>query len=91
VTAEAIRLLVDRRLARPLVMAYRPCLRRGLVLFHMLQLADLPARLHFGLYPKRQVADAFRGHCWVTVNGDCIGEPPEPSLTVIWTHEGPAG
>ena len=91
IPAGMIRRVVDRRLARPVVMTYRPCLRKGLVLFHMLQLAGLPARLHFGLYPRSREGEAFRGHCWVTVDGEFVGEAPDESLTAVWTHPGVRG
>lgn len=83
---EAIRELVDHRLRNPRMMVHRPCLRRGLTLYHMLRLAGLPAELHFGIYTPRRVGERLQGHCWVTVEGQCAGDPPKPSLTAVWTH-----
>lgn len=88
ISAERITALVERRLSRPRMMVHRPCLRQGLVLFHLLQLSGLPARLHFGLYPSTRPKERLHGHCWVTVKDSYAGIPPAPSLAVVWTHPG---
>ena len=86
ISRERILDLVDRRLAQPKVMVHRPCLRRGLVLFHVLQLSGLPAKLNFAIYSPLCPKTMLRGHCWVMVDDWCAGDPPASSLTIIWTH-----
>jgi hypothetical protein len=92
-TDEIVR-VVQRRLQRPWRMRRRPCLRLGLMLFHLLRLAGVPAVLHFCVY-KQTLGTATVGreqaHCWVSVDGRCVASPPEDEHVVILVHgEGPA-
>lgn len=87
-TEEIIR-LVQRRLRRPWRMRRRPCLRLGLMLFHFLRLAGVPAVLHFCVYRQtleRESLGREQAHCWVTVDGRCIASPPEDDHVVILVH-----
>lgn len=81
--AEQIQAMVDRRLADPRMMRRRACLRYGLVLYHFLRLAGLDARLHFGLHPQADAADAMRAHCWVTLAGRPINPPAGLELAAV--------
>jgi hypothetical protein len=76
VPPERISEMVRRRLERPRNMRRRACLREGLVLFHFLRLAGLPAELHVGIYPPSSDPRRLHGHCWVTVGGQCFSSPP---------------
>jgi len=78
--------LVERRLRTPRNMRRRACLRRGLVLFHFLRLAGEEAVLQFGVFAPGVDATRMHGHCWVTVAGECIADPPGEDLAVVMTH-----
>ena len=87
--AEEIIRVVQRRLRRPWRMRRRPCLRLGLMLFHFLRLAGVPAVLHFCVYRQtldRESLGREQAHCWVTVDGRCIASPPEDEHVVILVH-----
>jgi len=77
---------VSRRLAEPVNMRRRACLRRGLVLFHFLRLAALPATIHFAVYPPGDPAGRMHGHCWVTLDGKDMSEPPEQPYARVMVH-----
>ena len=90
--AEIVR-VVERRLHRPWRMRRRPCLRLGLLLFHFLRLAGVPAVLNFCVYKeplKEPLAAPSLGreqaHCWVTVSGRCVASPPESEHVVILVY-----
>jgi len=76
---------VSRRLAEPVNMRRRACLRRGLTLFHFLRLAGHPAELHFAVYPMSE-QDTMHAHCWVTVAGTAVSYPPQGPHKVIMTY-----
>lgn len=87
--ADEIVRIVRRRLRRPWRMRRRPCLRLGIMLFHFLRLADVPAVLHFCVYKEtlgRETRGREQAHCWVTVDGRCVASPPEDEHVVILVH-----
>jgi len=79
---------VGRRLAEPVNMRRRACLRRGLVLFHFLRLAALPAAIHFAVYPPGDAASRMHAHCWVTLDGKDLSDPPEEPYALMMVHGG---
>lgn len=83
-TVNRISEAVCARLQRPLHMRRRACLRKGLMLFHFLRLAGLPAELHFGVYP----ADGMRrrGHCWVTSGSRTLNSKPTRPVAVVLNY-----
>jgi len=86
--AEIVR-VVERRLRRPWRMRRRPCLRTGLLLFHFLRLAGIPAVLNFCVYKETLAAQSLgreQAHCWVTVSGRCVASPPESEHVVILVY-----
>ncbi len=83
--------LVARRLRHPHNMRRRACLRRGLTLYHFLRLAGVPAAIHFGVYPPEADPQRLHAHCWVTVDGAALTEPPGQPSAVLFTHGGPSG
>lgn len=83
---ERIVAAVNRRLARPRMMRRRACLRRGLMLFHFLRLAGVPARLNIGAYPPPPRGRRMHAHCWVTVDGQPVADPPEAPVAVVLVH-----
>jgi len=94
--------VVNRRLARPVNMRRRACLRRALTLFHFLRLAGRPAVIHFGVYdpadepidqPANEPANEpvneqsrMRGHCWVTLGHRTVDDPPGGPCTTVMKH-----
>jgi len=86
VSRERIVAIVEHRLRTPRNMRRRACLRRGLMLFHFLRLAGCDAVLQFGVFPPGVDANRMHGHCWVTVAGECIADPPGEDLAVVMTH-----
>lgn len=87
--ADEVVRVVQRRLRRPWRMRRRPCLRLGLMLFHFLRLAGVPAVLHFCVYKEtlgKESSGREQAHCWVTVAGRCVASPPEDEHVVILVH-----
>lgn len=86
--ADTITHIVQHRLRRPWRMRRRPCLRLGLLLFHFLRLAGVPAVLTFCVYKQtlRAGAGSEQAHCWVSVAGRCVASPPEGDHVVILVH-----
>jgi hypothetical protein len=74
--AEALARAIDRLLlaGRPLVRS--GCLTRGITRYRFLRRAGVPVALHFGMTAMTAEADA--GHCWLTLDGDPLGEPRDP-------------
>lgn len=81
--------VVNGLLQHPWRMRGRRCLRLGLLLFHFLRLAGIPAELAFGVY-SRHKNGREQAHCWVTVAGRCVSSPPVDEHVVILVH-GAAG
>lgn len=86
-TEQEIVRAVDRQLRGAWRMRGRPCLRRGLLLFHFLRKAGVPALLNFGVYHASNPRD--QAHCWVTVDGRCAADPPLQPHVVILVHGAP--
>ncbi len=89
-SAELIVETVHRRLATPRNMKRRSCLREGLVLFHFLKLAGIPAVMHFCVYQQQENSSRMHAHCWVTVDDAAILEPPANPHVIMFVHP-PAG
>ncbi|MGO8705273.1 MAG: lasso peptide biosynthesis B2 protein [Candidatus Brocadiia bacterium] len=83
-SAEEIKSVVLRRLEKPRLMRRRICQRRGLTLFHFLSLSGIRSELRFGVYAKRPQQRRTVAHCWVTVDGEALADPPmEPCALVL--------
>ena len=67
-------------------MRRRACLRKGLTLFHFLRLADKPAVMHFGVYPAASEQARMHAHCWVTIDGQAISDPPDQPHAALLRH-----
>lgn len=83
--------IIGRRLRRPRNMRRRACLRRGLLLFHMLRLSGTPAVLHVGVFPPNGESERLRAHCWVSVDGRCVSDPPDNELALRLTYSAQKG
>ncbi len=79
---------VRRRLASPKNMRRRACLREGLVLYHFLRLAGEPAAIHVGVYPPSSDPGRMHAHCWVTLNGRAVSDPPKEAAATMLSHGG---
>jgi len=81
--------------ARPWRMRGRRCLRGGLLAFHFLSLAGHRPALHFGVVPQSVGTARPRAHCWVSVEGRALLNPPEEPMTELFSYDGvrsiPAG
>jgi len=83
-TQDEILRTIERRLRAPWRMRGRPCLRRGLLLFYFLRQAGIPAVLQFGVY--RGGGSREQAHCWVTVDGECVADPPQQPYALVLVH-----
>ncbi|MHC4092643.1 MAG: lasso peptide biosynthesis B2 protein [Planctomycetota bacterium] len=82
--AEQIHEVVRSRLRRPHLMRRRACLREGLLLHHFLLLAGRAPKLHFAVLASGQEEGRLHGHCWITVEGTPVSDPPdEPHAEVL--------
>jgi hypothetical protein len=74
--------------ARPWRMRGRRCLREGLLGFRFLRLAGFTPVLHFGVEPGSVQRDKLRAHCWITIAGSCVLNPPTATLVTIFSWDG---
>ena len=77
---------VRRVVAQPWLMRDRRCLRASLLAFRFLRLAGFPAVIHFAISPP--APDLLRAHSWVTLNGTCLLDPPEPGMVGLFAWDG---
>ena len=82
---EQIVALVVRHLRHPWRMRGRRCLRVGLLAFYFLRLAGIHSHLHFGVFTTSRPREL--AHCWITVDGRCLTEPPQDAYVPILTWE----
>jgi hypothetical protein len=88
IEADAIVDAVKRATARPWRMRGTRCLREGVLAFRFLRLAGHPAVIAFGVERDSIGAAALKAHCWVTVDGRCVINPPYAGIVPIMTHDG---
>ncbi|MFN0263142.1 lasso peptide biosynthesis B2 protein [Tepidamorphus sp. 3E244] len=79
---------VQHTTARPWRMRGRRCLREGLLAFHYLSLAGHRPILHFAVEPASLKTDKTSAHCWVSVDGDILLNPPSPTMMPLFTYDG---
>jgi hypothetical protein len=77
---------VQRRLARPVWMKRRACLRHSLVLFHFLRLGGRDARMHIAAHDPAADSRRLHAHAWVTLDDQALSPPPEATAVtlLIW-------
>ena len=85
-TAAEIVTAVSWRLRKPWRMRGRRCLRKGLLTLYFLRLAGLPAALNFAIYHEASARE--QAHCWATLHGQAITEPPQAQYTLLFVHAG---
>jgi len=76
VPSSYIALMVRTALLRPRMMRRRSCYRLGLATGHFLRLAGHQVELHFAVAPPEIDPARLHGHCWVTLDGEAITDPP---------------
>ena len=86
--AEEILAAVRATTARPRRMRGRRCLREGLLGFRFLRLAGFAPVLHFGIEPESVPADHLKAHCWITLAGSCVLNPPSETMVTLFSWDG---
>lgn len=79
IPADIIIRRVRKACRRPVLMRDRPCLREGLLAYRFLRLAGFRPRLHFGVDRDSAAAPRLAAHCWVSLDGRVVLNPPLPS------------
>ncbi|WP_187970583.1 lasso peptide biosynthesis B2 protein [Aquibium microcysteis] len=87
-SAQAIVSAVKRAARRPWVMRDRRCLREGLLAFRYLSLAGHRPQLHFALEPGSLSDGRLSAHCWITVGGEVLMNPPTPTMMLLFVWDG---
>jgi hypothetical protein len=86
-TTDQIMQAISHRLRAPWRMRARRCLRKGLLALYFLRLAGVPAVLNIGVY--RESGPREQAHCWISVDGRCIADPPEYPYVLMLTYDPP--
>jgi hypothetical protein len=79
---------VKASVARPWRMRGRRCLREGLLAFYYLRLAGHKPVLHFGLVPRTISTPRPRAHCWISLNGQTVLNPPQEPMLDLFSYDG---
>ncbi len=79
---------VKQSVARPWRMRGRRCLREGLLAFHYLSLAGYAPVLHFGIVPRTAVTSRPRAHCWISLDGTTVLNPPAEPMLDLFAYDG---
>ena len=86
--ADAILRAVKKTAARPWLMRHRRCLREGLLGFHFLSRAGYKPLLHFAIIPATAATARPRAHCWISLDGAIVLNPPEVPMLDLFTYDG---
>ena len=89
-TADTIVAAVKAVVARPWRMRGRRCLREGLLAFHYLSLAGYAPLLHFGVVPQSLRGKKTAAHCWVSIDGETMLNPPRRAMHELFVYDGQA-
>ncbi|MBA3448757.1 MAG: lasso peptide biosynthesis B2 protein [Pseudaminobacter sp.] len=79
---------VKAAVARPWRMRGRRCLREGLLAFHYLSLAGHRPVLHFGIVSKSAATSRLRAHCWLSLEGQVVLNPPQEPMLDLFSYDG---
>lgn len=79
---------VKASVARPWRMRGRRCLREGLLAFHYLALSGYAPLLHFGVITQSLGGDKPSAHCWVSVAGEIVLNPPICPMHELFVFDG---
>jgi hypothetical protein len=87
-TAREIIDAVKASVARPWRMRGRRCFREGLLAFHYLALAGHAPLLHFGVVPQSLSGKKPAAHCWISIDGKIMLNPPERPMHELFFYDG---
>ena len=79
---------VKECVARPWRMRGRRCLREGLLAFHYLALAGHAPLLHFGVVPQSLGGRKPAAHCWISIGGKIMLNPPRRPMHELFVYDG---
>jgi len=79
---------VRAAMARPWRSRDRRRLGEALLTFHFLRRAGHPAVLHVSVDRASIRTMRTRGHCWVTLEGVCLSNPPDPAQSEFFRFDG---
>lgn len=79
---------VKRAVRRPLLMREQRCLREGLLAYRCLKRAGREPTLHFGIQRASVRAERMAAHCWVTLEGRMVLNPPPEGYVEIYRFGG---
>jgi len=74
---------VKRACRRPWLMHDRPCLREGVLAWRFLRLAGHDPVLHFGIDRASVARERMAAHCWLSLNGETLLNPPAEGYVEI--------
>jgi len=78
---------VKRSTKGPWFMRRRRCLREGLLAYRFLGLAGHAPTIHFAVDRTSLDEDVASGHCWVTVDGRTVINPPSPGMVEVVAYD----
>jgi hypothetical protein len=85
---QAIADIAKRAARRPWVMREQRCLREGILAFRYLALAGHKPLLHFAIEKTSLGQPVPKAHCWVTVGGKILINPPTPTMIDMFAWDG---
>lgn len=74
---------VKRALRRPWLMREQRCLREGLLAYRCLKRAGYQPELHFGIDRTSVKRARLAAHCWITLEGQTLLNPPSADYVEI--------
>lgn len=86
-THDEITSSVKSVLSRPWRMAGRRCLREGVMAFHYLSLAGHEPVFHFAVNAASLATARPRAHCWISIDGKVVLNPPEPGMVEVFRYD----
>lgn len=75
---------IKRRLRHPWLMRQQRCLREGLIAYRLLKRAGYRPALHFGIDRATIAKNQLGAHCWLTLNGEIVLNPPSAGYVEIY-------
>ena len=89
VPVEEIDACIREAVANPRHMKRRACIRRGLLLLHFLRLSGREAVATISVGPDPSRPGKLLAHCWVSLEGRCVADPPAPDMKPILHYPAP--
>ena len=68
-------------------MRHRRCLREGLLAYRFLGEAGHAPTIHFSIVRGTLDRPAPMAHCWVSVDGEAIVNPPTPEMVELVAYD----